>query len=167
MNLGTLEISKAGKTTVAVRPIKEDWHPLNLKAIRLKPDSVNAYIDRGHAYDLKGDYDRVIADFNEVIRLDPNQAMAYIDRGNAYNRKGDYDKAIGDYSEAMRLNLDYAYICEEKRALAYSQKGDYEKAIADYKIGGQQRGAPAVHGRLQRARRVLFDLLSRPDEEEY
>ena len=32
----------------------------------------------------------------------------------------------------MRLNLDYAYICEEKRALAYSQKGDYEKAIADY-----------------------------------
>jgi alpha-L-fucosidase len=37
MKLGTLEISKAGKTTVAVRPIKEDWHPLNLKAIRLKP----------------------------------------------------------------------------------------------------------------------------------
>ena len=35
--LGTLEISAAGKTTLAVRSVKEGWHPLNLKAIRLKP----------------------------------------------------------------------------------------------------------------------------------
>ena len=35
--LGTIEIPAAGKTTLAVRPVKEDWHPLNLKAIRLKP----------------------------------------------------------------------------------------------------------------------------------
>ena len=35
--LGTLQIPVAGKTTLAVRPVKADWHPLNLKAIRLKP----------------------------------------------------------------------------------------------------------------------------------
>jgi alpha-L-fucosidase len=35
--LGTLEIASPGKVTLAVRPVKDGWHPLNLKAIRLKP----------------------------------------------------------------------------------------------------------------------------------
>ncbi len=34
---GVIEITSDGKATLAVRPIKEGWHPLNLKAIRLKP----------------------------------------------------------------------------------------------------------------------------------
>jgi hypothetical protein len=35
--LGTIEINAPGKATLAVRPVKDGWHPLNLKAIRLKP----------------------------------------------------------------------------------------------------------------------------------
>jgi alpha-L-fucosidase len=35
--LGVLEIASPGKVTLAVRPVAEGWHPLNLKAIRLKP----------------------------------------------------------------------------------------------------------------------------------
>jgi alpha-L-fucosidase len=35
--LGTIEIASAGKVTLAVHPVKDGWHPLNLKAIRLKP----------------------------------------------------------------------------------------------------------------------------------
>ena len=35
--LGTVEIPSPGKATLAVRPVKDGWHPLNLKAIRLKP----------------------------------------------------------------------------------------------------------------------------------
>jgi alpha-L-fucosidase len=35
--LGTLEIASPGKATLTVRPVKDGWHPLNLKAIRLKP----------------------------------------------------------------------------------------------------------------------------------
>ena len=35
--LGVLEIASPGKVTLAVRPVKDGWHPLNLKAIRLKP----------------------------------------------------------------------------------------------------------------------------------
>ncbi len=34
---GVIEIPSAGKATLAVRPVKDGWHPLNLKAIRLKP----------------------------------------------------------------------------------------------------------------------------------
>jgi len=35
--LGTLEISSKGKATLAIRPVKDGWQPLNVKAIRLKP----------------------------------------------------------------------------------------------------------------------------------
>ena len=102
------------------------------ETIRLKPDFVDAYSNRGLAYHSKGDYDKAIADYSDSIRLYPYLAYAYTYRGNAYNRKGDHDRAIADYSKAIPLNLDYAYICEENRAYAYSQKGNYNKAIAGY-----------------------------------
>jgi alpha-L-fucosidase len=35
--LGRLEIASVGKVILAVRPVEDGWHPLNLKAIRLKP----------------------------------------------------------------------------------------------------------------------------------
>ena len=35
--LGEIEIPSAGKVVLAVRPVKAGWHPVNLKAIRLKP----------------------------------------------------------------------------------------------------------------------------------
>ena len=35
--LGLLEIAAPGKVTLSVHPVKDGWHPLNLKAIRLKP----------------------------------------------------------------------------------------------------------------------------------
>jgi alpha-L-fucosidase len=41
IKLGTIEVAAPGKATLAVRPVKEDWHPVNLKAIRLKPAAAN------------------------------------------------------------------------------------------------------------------------------
>jgi alpha-L-fucosidase len=35
--LGTLEILNPGKVTVSLRAVKDGWHPLNVKAVRLKP----------------------------------------------------------------------------------------------------------------------------------
>ncbi len=72
-------------------------------AIRLKPDYVDAYNNRGVAYNGKGDYDRAIADETQAIRLDPNQVRAYCNRANDYAHKGDWDKAIADCNEAIRL----------------------------------------------------------------
>ena len=39
VELGTVEIPAAGSAVVAVRPVKNGWQPVNLKAIRLKPVS--------------------------------------------------------------------------------------------------------------------------------
>lgn len=37
VELGTVEVSAAGKTTLAVRPIPEGWQPMNLRSVELAP----------------------------------------------------------------------------------------------------------------------------------
>jgi tetratricopeptide (TPR) repeat protein len=101
------------------------------QAIRLNPDYAKAYLERGNAYDGKGDYDRAIADYTQAIRLDPDDAEAYNDRGIAYRNKGDYDRAIADFTQAIRLDPDYA-LAYNNQGLAYYNKGDYDRAIADF-----------------------------------
>jgi tetratricopeptide (TPR) repeat protein len=101
------------------------------EAIRLDPQFTRAYLNRGFAYDQKGDYDRAIADYTEVIRLNPQSVAAYLNRGFVYYEKRDYDGAIANYTEVIRLNPNdarpYGY-----RGETYYEKGDYDRAIADF-----------------------------------
>src|SRR5688572_2574378 len=50
------------------------------EAIRLEPDFIDAYINRGVAYADLGDYRQAIADFTHAIRLDENFALPYNNR---------------------------------------------------------------------------------------
>jgi len=90
-----------------------------------------AFVNRGAAYNERGDNDRAIADYNEAIRLDPKRAKAFIGRGSAYSDKGDNDRAIADYSEAIRLDPKSGKALVG-RGDVFSHKGDFERAIADY-----------------------------------
>ena len=85
----------------------------------------------GIAAGQAGDYDRALANFNEVIRLNQNDAHGYYGRGLAYSNKGDNDRAISDYNEAIRLSPGYA-IAFNNRGNSYSKKGDEDRAVADY-----------------------------------
>jgi tetratricopeptide (TPR) repeat protein len=73
------------------------------ESIRLKPDYVAAFNNRGVARDGKGDLDGAIKDYSEAIRLKPDYAAAFHNRGVARRDKGDLDGAIKDYREATRL----------------------------------------------------------------
>ena len=87
-----------------------------------------AFNNRGLAYNLKGDYDRGIADFNEAIALDSNFVKTFSKRALAYILKKDFDRAIADYNRAVELDTDCAK-CLFGRGLAYRLKLDYENAI--------------------------------------
>ena len=100
----------------------------------MEPDQrqvVDTYYYRGVAYVTKGDYDKAIADFDQVIELQPNHDAAHNARGSAYVAKGEYDKAIADYDQAIELLPDLAEVYNS-RGGAYYSKGDYDQAIADY-----------------------------------
>ena len=63
-----------------------------------------ATMNRGAAYQAKGDLDKALRDFDEAIRLDPHNAGAYVDRGLVRSIKGAHDEALTDFEEAIRLN---------------------------------------------------------------
>jgi len=104
------------------------------KAIELDPEPDNAagaYFGRGVVYNMKGQLDRAIEDFNKAIELYPDYAHVYVSRGYVYSRKGQYDKAIMNFNKAIELYPDYANTYFG-RGLAYYMKGQYDRAILDY-----------------------------------
>jgi len=110
------------------------------KAIRLKDDYVDAYVNRGWAHNQLELFQDAIVDLSEAIRLKPDEANAYYNRGFAYIRLNQYQKAINDYTEAIRIGPAYAdlssFLTQEtnayrNRGWAYSQLGLYEKAVID------------------------------------
>ena len=54
------------------------------RTILVNPRHAAAYIDRGIAYQVKGDKDRAVADFTKAIEIAP-RIEAYKNRGNAYH----------------------------------------------------------------------------------
>jgi hypothetical protein len=76
------------------------------EAIRLNPEYVVAYNNRGSAYYFLGQYERAIEDFDEAIRLNPEYVVAYINRGMAYYNLDQYLLAMVNYNEAIRLDSD-------------------------------------------------------------
>ena len=66
------------------------------EAIRLNPQSAEAYYKRGFFYQNLGQGERAIEDFDKAIRIDPQFAKAYSNRAHAYLNKGHYGQAIAD-----------------------------------------------------------------------
>ena len=52
-----------------------------------------AYYGRSAAWLGKNEYDKAIADYDDVLRLDPRLAAAYVCRGGVWRVKGDYVRA--------------------------------------------------------------------------
>ena len=69
-------------------------------------DPATIYFYRGTAYYFKKEYDRAIADFNQVLLLYPKDAAAFNSRGSAYELKGDKVKAIESYRQALAVAQD-------------------------------------------------------------
>jgi tetratricopeptide (TPR) repeat protein len=101
------------------------------KAIRLKPDYANAFVNRGAARHEKGDTEGALEDFNEAIRFQPGHAIAFYNRGIARRAKGDLEGGLEDYSEAIRLQPDYADAFYN-RGNTRKDKGDLEGGLEDY-----------------------------------
>ena len=101
------------------------------EAIRIKPDFVDAYLNRGLTKEQSGDLDEAIADYNEAIRLKPDFAEAYYNRGYTKVRNNKREEAIADYDKAIYIKPDFvdAY---SNRGVTKIEIGKLEEAIADF-----------------------------------
>lgn len=76
------------------------------KAIEMKPDFAEAFLDRGFAHLNKKAIESAISDFSKAIELNPRSAAAFAARGDAFEKKGDVQKAKADYQKALELDAN-------------------------------------------------------------
>ena len=100
-------------------------------AIQLDTHYVDAYINCGVAYGIKGELDQAIADYNKAIELNPDYATAYNNRGVVYSDKDEHDRAIVDYNKAIELDPQ-SPLAYSNRGIAYGAKSEHDRAIVDY-----------------------------------
>ena len=90
-----------------------------------------AFIVRGRAYRVKGDYERAIADFSEALKNQPGNALALRGRADAYFEAREFNQSIEDYDRTIsRMPNDPTLF--QDRARVYVAMGKFERAIVDY-----------------------------------
>jgi tetratricopeptide (TPR) repeat protein len=123
------------------------------KAIELEPNYVDAYYNRGLAYnqffhyydkpfspEINERYNKALADFDKVLELDPTYVLAYAGKGNAYYRYGEFDNATLEFNRA--LNSTYLILQKSgdpglagvyaSRARNYKEIRQLNESISDY-----------------------------------
>jgi len=77
--------------------------------IKLNPDFVYAYFNRGNLRCSQKDFRAAVLDYNEAISREPEFAEAYFNRGLARLSLGDTSRGIADLSKAGELGIVNAY----------------------------------------------------------
>jgi len=93
--------------------------------VRLRPDSVAAYVNRGAARVQTGDVTGALSDYTRALDLNPLDPDIYYNRGNVFMLMGMPAEAIADYSRAVELR--------PSDAAAYFNRGT---ARAEAGVGG-------------------------------
>jgi tetratricopeptide (TPR) repeat protein len=130
------------------------------EAIRLQPDYIDAYHNRGLAFYNAGQLEEAIGDYDKTIRLKPDYASAYNKRGAAREAQGDAEGAIRDYGLAIQyVYEDQEHVPYQNRGMLLYNKGEFEKAIQDFNKALQLKpDSGTVYFRRGRARKALGDL---------
>lgn len=117
LNLFTGKKASSGSSDILTNTTKDTQrtydHEMIMRdydmAIRLNPDFVYAYFNRGNLRCAQRDYRAAIVDYNEAIKRDPEFAEAYYNRGLTRLFLGDTERGIADLSKAGELGIINAY----------------------------------------------------------
>ena len=101
------------------------------EVIHSRPDSAEAYNNRGIGHYEAGRYAEAISDYNRAIQLKANYAVAYNNRGNARYGMANYEEALADYSASLRIDPRYAN-AYANRGLAYFRLNRKPQACQDF-----------------------------------
>ncbi|MBI5562498.1 MAG: tetratricopeptide repeat protein [Deltaproteobacteria bacterium] len=90
------------------------------------------HFQTGMQFDMKGQNDAAIKEYEESLRLNPNSPEVHNNLGFAYFDKGDTGRAIANQTEALKLNPELAN-AYYGLAQALEKKGDKKGAIENWK----------------------------------
>lgn len=114
---------------------KQNWYEKAIEhyteTLKLNPDSIEVYNNRGAVYRDKGEFEKALQDFNKAIDLEPDYANAYNNRGMAYGKNGKHDRALKDFNKAIDLDSGSAD-SYNNRGLTYKAMDEVDLAVEDY-----------------------------------
>jgi tetratricopeptide (TPR) repeat protein len=123
-----------------LNPALEDLN----KVIEVKPDLVDAYIERGMVFVQARRFDEAIGDLTHALELDPQSAKAYAMRAsvkfqaapsaaaNAEANTQDNDDALNDVNQALQLAANDP-VALRIRGNVYEALNRTDEGIADYR----------------------------------
>ncbi len=99
--------------------------------LKTNPNEVNAYYNRGLAYNYLKKYELALKDFTKAIEIKPDYWQAFSSRGYSYIGQKQFELAVGEYTLAIKLNPndDISY---KNRGIAYQSMGETNLANSDY-----------------------------------
>jgi tetratricopeptide (TPR) repeat protein len=120
------------------------------EALRHRPDSAEAHVQRGDTLLSMGRVDEAIAALREGIRLQPDRAAARGTLARAYwLGKGQIEEAIAEFEHVLTLNPAAGYT-HLQLAMIYTLRGDYARAeeLAQQAIRLQDQAMSGTTGLL-------------------
>ncbi len=101
------------------------------EAVKLNPQFVEAYNNRGIVKYELGQFAAAIEDYTTAISLKPNFADALNNRGNAYAALNQFQNAAQDLQAALKFN-DNSAVTHNNLGSVYLSQKIFDAAIAEY-----------------------------------
>ncbi len=101
------------------------------RALEIKPDKHEAWVNRGISLHRLGRYEEAIASYDRALEIKPDKHEAWNNRGNALAFLGRYEEAIASYERAVDIKLD-KHEAWFNRGNALAILGRYEEAFDSY-----------------------------------
>jgi tetratricopeptide (TPR) repeat protein len=124
-------------------------------ALAIKADDEALYVARGQDYDLNGQFDSAIADFDKALKLN-NSPVTLVQRAASQRAKGDYDRAIADYTAALAIGTKDTKDAGLDASDIYNERGRAQFFAARYAAAAADFDQALTLGSAARAGDVLW-----------
>jgi len=105
------------------------WFTKAIQDGDLIPDQTRvAHLDRGMAYDAKGDAQNALVDYTAAIAAQPQDSLAYLQRASTYIALGEFDHAYADYDALVKLR-PYDHDIRTTFGRMSWQAGQFERVV--------------------------------------
>lgn len=145
------------------------------KMIELLPTDAYAYYKRGWCYELKGDDERAMENYNAGIDIDKDYPYIFLMRGSQYLKQGNVELANADFEEVLRQDSvvadgscrQYAlhFLGRDEEALEWMDRlvalddtdggTYYDKACLLARMGHLDEAVDALRGAFERGYRTF------------
>ncbi len=110
----------------------EEAIALYLKALRIKPDYVDAHYSLGVVLEKQGRIEEAMDHYLQALRIKPNYLRAHYNIGLSLSKQGRLEEAIDYYLQALRINPEYVD-AHYNLANVLSKQGRAKEAIDHYR----------------------------------